>query len=258
MGSTCERARSARFRTPRIVAMCTSWRSELSPAALGRPYCEAVNAGGRPDHSRAAGDILVCHHDDDDPQGGVGPRPVVVRSNRTFTLGVRPGFAVRAAASPAFAIAMRGFAVEGLDSVVRRGLAVLDRARPGDEQRALAAYAASIDGHFCMAAMTADRVLLATDLLGSIPVYRATGTTGVVAGTALIDVVGHRAAEVDPASAVQFIRDGVITAPFTLFRGITRQAPASVDDAARQQIVQYWHPPRAGSSRPGPRGCGAG
>ena len=187
--------------------------------------------------------MIVWRRDDDGQHGGRDPRTIVLRSNRAFTLAVRPGFAVRAAASATSAIAMWGSASVGLDSLVDRGLAVLDGARPGDEPKALADYAAAIDGHFCMAAITDDGVVLVTDHLGSIPVYRSIDSTGVIAGTALTDLVEHRAATIDPASAVQFVRDGVITAPFTLFTGVTRQDPATVQAVSRQQTLRYWYPP---------------
>lgn len=139
---------------------------------------------------------------------------------------------------------MRGFTVNRLDAAVRRGLADLDRPRPDEEADALAAFAADVEGHFCFAATKGDHVWLVTDLLGSIPIYRAVDKPGVIAGTALSDLVGDRGAEVDPASAVQFVRDGVITAPFTLFTGVTRQGPATVEDVRGQRTFRYWSPPQ--------------
>ena len=100
------------------------------------------------------------------------------------------------------------------------------------------------------------QVELITDLMSFIPVYQSDCCFRKVIGTH-VDVVA-RVAECeerrDPVSIADFILNGVVTYPFTLYSGVKQVSPASrhrwiFDEACRHQEKSYWIPREDNSYR---------
>ena len=122
-----------------------------------------------------------------------------------------------------------------------------------------------IIGHWCLVSIAANRVAVATDHMGTYPVFQTTmkGRPDLrVVGTDLTrvaDVSGRQQGDV--ISLREFVARGAVTSPHTTYDGVTRLWPGTVAEAdaplegpiGEFTSVDYWRPRRG--TEPSPKRC---
>lgn len=130
-------------------------------------------------------------------------------------------------------------------------------ALPGDLSVVLGADPFVIVGHFAAMRLEAGSLGVLTDHLGSVPVYFASANArsgGWIVGTNLTDValLAGRT-DIDPVSAFEFVHEGMITSPHSIFADVSRVGPGTLCTFAPDETpgpateIRYWCPAPAGS-----------
>lgn len=105
--------------------------------------------------------------------------------------------------------------------------------------------AATADGNFACIFWQDKQLNVVTDSSASIPVYYACGSDTIVLGSAAQDVADRAVGmTLDPVSVADFIQNGAVCHPFSLYEGVKVCAPGAVTCFAKETIsvTQYWVP----------------
>jgi hypothetical protein len=157
---------------------------------------------------------------------------------------LRPGFGTALSTEGTDVVVLCGSTLASLQEESDSVLYELQQIDDGLHADAMAAVFSRIVGHFAATVVMCGRTFVVTDHLGFIPVFRSGKSEQFIAGTNLLDVARVRESELDNTSLVEFIGDGFITSPHTVFAGIERQWPALVSEiGSHVQASPYWMPP---------------